>query len=328
MIAFYLFHFSALILVTFFYFKLAVKYNIIDKPNNRSSHKQITLRGGGIVFPIALLLQFLLNGFDYPLFTSGLLLISLISFYDDLKPLSNKVRLFVHLISVSLLFMQTGLLSYSVWIIILVYILIIGTINAYNFMDGINGITGVYSLITILCLYFINESHISFVKDEWLIVSALALLVFNFFNFRRKAKCFAGDVGSVSMAFIIIFFLLLLIIQSGELKYIGLLLIYGLDTVTTIIFRLIRRENIFEAHRSHFYQYLANVKGWPHLQVSSLYMLVQGLVNLLIIYSDWDTLAFLTFILLSGLVFVGMRFVVEGKEHLMGKELANEKISK
>ena len=322
----YLIYLPVLYFCLLLYFRLAAYFQITDKPNHRSSHNQITIRGGGIVFPLALLLHFLLYGFEYPLFTSGLLLISLISFYDDLKPLSNKLRLLVHLISVSLLFMQTDLMHYPLWIIIPVYILVIGTINAYNFMDGINGITGTYSLITILSLYFINESQISFIKGDWLIVSALALLVFSFFNFRKKAKCFAGDVGSVSMAFIIIFFLLLLIIQSGDLKYIGLLLIYGLDTVSTIIFRLIRRENIFEAHRSHFYQYLANVKGWPHLQVSSLYMLVQGLVNLLIIYSEWDTLAFLTFILVSGLVFVGMRFVVEGRENLIGKELANEKM--
>ncbi|WP_276359538.1 glycosyltransferase family 4 protein [Daejeonella sp. H1SJ63] len=324
----YLIYLPLLYFCLLLYFRLAVHFQITDKPNHRSSHNQITIRGGGIVFPLALLLHFLLNGFDYPLFTSGLLLISLISFYDDLKPLANKLRLLVHLISVSLLFMQTDLMTYPLWIIIPVYILVIGTINACNFMDGINGITGAYSLITILSLYFINESHISFIKSDWLMVSALALLVFSFFNFRKKAKCFAGDVGSVSIAFIIIFFLLLLIIQSGDLKYIGLLLIYGLDTVSTIIFRLIRRENIFEAHRSHFYQYLANVKGWPHLQVSSLYMLVQGLVNLLIIYSDWDSLAFLVFILLSGLAFVGMRFVVEGRERLMGRGLANEKISK
>lgn len=311
-----------------FYFRLAVQFKIIDKPNQRSSHSRITIRGGGIIFPIAILLQALFSRFEYPLFTSGLLLISFVSFYDDLRPLSNKIRLLVHLITVSLLFMQADLMTNSIWIIIPAYILVIGTINAYNFMDGINGITGSYSLITILSLYLINESQLSFIKSDWLIVSALALLVFSFFNFRKKAKCFAGDVGSVSMAFIIIFFLLLLIIQSGDLKYIGLLLIYGLDTVSTIIFRLIRRENIFEAHRSHFYQYLANVKGWPHLQVSSLYMLVQGLVNLLIIYSNWDTLAFLTFILFSGFVFVGLRFVVEGRERLMGRGLANEKISK
>ena len=194
-------------------------------------------------------------------------------------------------------------------------------------MDGINGITGAYSLITILSLYFIN-ANAPFVLSEWLIVSIMALLVFNFFNFRKRAKCFAGDVGSVSMAFIVIFFLLLLILKSDDLKYIALLLVYGLDAVTTIVFRLIRRENIFVAHRSHFYQHLANTKSWPHLVVSALYLFVQLLVNVLIVYSDWNSGAFLIFILVSGLVFVGVRFVVEGKKRLMGRELENEQMSK
>jgi UDP-N-acetylmuramyl pentapeptide phosphotransferase/UDP-N-acetylglucosamine-1-phosphate transferase len=308
------------------YFRLAVQFKIIDRPNQRSSHSRITICGGGIIFPIALLLQALFSRFEYPLFTSGLVLISTVSFYDDLRPLSNKIRLLIHLIAVSLLFMQTDLLTYPVWIIILVYILVIGTINAYNFMDGINGITGSYSFITILSLYFINETHLVFVLKEWLIIVAISLLVFNFFNFRKKAKCFAGDVGSVSMAFIIIFFLLQLILKTGDLKYIGFLLIYGIDSISTILFRLIRRENIFEAHRSHFYQHLANVKGWQHLWISSLYMIVQLIVNLLIFYSDWDTVDFLIFIVVSGLVFLGLRFAIEGRGRLMGKELDNEQI--
>ncbi|HQT58817.1 glycosyltransferase family 4 protein [Daejeonella sp.] len=318
-----LLYLPVLILLLLFYFRLAIQFKIIDKPNQRSSHSRITIRGGGIIFPIALLLQALFSRFEYPLFTLGLLLISLVSFYDDLRPLSNKIRLLVHLLAVSLLFMQAGLMAYPFWMIIPVYILVIGAINAYNFMDGINGITAAYSLITVLSLYFINETHISFALSEWLIVAALSLLVFNFFNFRKKAICFAGDVGSVSMAFIIIFFILLLIIKSGDLKYIGLLLIYGLDTVTTIVFRLIRRENIFEAHRSHFYQYLANRKGWPHLWVSVLYMVVQLLVNVLIISSDLSSVPFLIFILVSGIVFVGLRFVVEGQRSLLGRRLAN-----
>lgn len=325
---YYFFICLILFLVEISYFRIAVKANIVDKPNHRSSHKRITIRGGGIVFPIAIFLQALFSGFDYLLFSIGLWLISFISFYDDLRPLSNKIRLLVHLIAVSLLFMQTDLLTYPAWIIIPVYILVIGTINAYNFMDGINGITGAYSLITIISLYFINEFHISFALSEWLIATALSLIVFIFFNFRKKAKCFAGDVGSVSMAYIIIFFLLLLIIKSGDLKYIGLLLLYGLDAVSTIIFRLIRKENIFEAHRSHFYQYLANAKAWPHLRVSALYMVLQLLVNAMIISSDWSSVAFLVFILLSGFVFVGLRFFVEGSEHLIGRELANKQMSK
>ena len=312
-----------LVILELSYFRLAIKTNIVDKPNHRSSHKRITIRGGGIVFPIAIFLQALFSGFEYPLFSLGLFFISAISFYDDLRPLSNKIRILVHLIAVSLLFAQADLLTYTIWIIIPAYILVIGTINAYNFMDGINGITGAYSLITLLSLYFINESGIQFVSNELLIITVLALLIFNYFNFRKKAKCFAGDVGSVSMAYIILFFLLLLILKSGDLKYIGLLLFYGLDAVSTIFFRLIRKENIFEAHRSHFYQYLANVKGWHHLWISTLYMIVQLMVNLLIFYSEWDSVDFLIFILVSGIVFVGLRFVIEGRRHLMGRELAN-----
>jgi UDP-N-acetylmuramyl pentapeptide phosphotransferase/UDP-N-acetylglucosamine-1-phosphate transferase len=321
-----LLYLPVLTLLLLFYFRLAVQFKIIDRPNQRSSHSRITIRGGGIIFPIALLLQALFSRFEYPLFTSGLLLISTVSFYDDLRPLSNKIRLLIHLIAVSLLFMQSDLFSYTVWIIILVYILVIGTINAYNFMDGINGITGSYSFITILSLYFINETHLVFVLKEWLIIVAISLLVFNFFNFRKKAKCFAGDVGSVSMAFIIIFFLLQLILKTGDLKYIGFLLVYGIDSISTILFRLIRKENIFEAHRTHFYQYLTNVKSLPHLVVSALYMIVQLIVNLLIFYSDWDTVDFLFFIVVSGLVFLGLRFTIEGRGRLMGKELDNEQI--
>jgi UDP-N-acetylmuramyl pentapeptide phosphotransferase/UDP-N-acetylglucosamine-1-phosphate transferase len=320
-----LLYLPVLTLLLLFYFRLAVQFKIIDKPNHRSSHSRITIRGAGIIFPIAFLLQALFSGFEYPLFTSGLLLISLVSFYDDLRPLSNKIRLLTHLFAVSLLFMQTDLLTYPVWIIILVYILVIGTINAYNFMDGINGINGAYSLITILSLYLINKDN-SFVQSEWLIITALSLLVFNFFNFRKKAKCFAGDVGSVSMAFIIIFFLLQLILKTEDLKYIGFLLVYGIDSISTILFRLIRKENIFEAHRTHFYQYLTNVKSLPHLVVSALYMIVQLIVNLLIFYSDWDTVDFLFFIVVSGLVFLGLRFAIEGRGRLMGKELDNEQI--
>ena len=321
-----LLYLPVLTLLLLFYFRLAVQFKIIDRPNQRSSHSRITIRGGGIIFPIALLLQALFSRFEYSLFTSGLLLISTVSFYDDLRPLSNKIRLLTHLFAVSLLFMQTDLLTYPVWIIILVYILVIGTINAYNFMDGINGITGAYSLVTIMSLYFINEDHNSFVQSEWLNITALSLLVFNFFNFRKKAKCFAGDVGSVSMAFIIIFFLLQLILKTGDLKYIGFLLVYGIDSISTILFRLIRKENIFEAHRTHFYQYLTNVKSLPHLVVSALYMIVQLIVNLLIFYSDWDTVDFLIFIVVSGLVFLGLRFAIEGRGRLMGKELDNEQI--
>lgn len=315
----YLWYLPLLTILILIYFRLAVKFKIIDKPNHRSSHARITILGGGIIFPIALLLHALINEMAYPQFIVGLLIISFVSFYDDLRPLSSTIRLLVHLTAVSLLFVQAGLMAQSVMVIVLSYILVIGTINAFNFMDGINGITGSYSLITILSLYLINETINPFVISEWLIITIMALLVFNFFNFRREAKCFAGDVGSVSIAFILIFFLLLLIFKSGNLKYIALLLVYGLDAVTTIIFRLIRRENIFEAHRSHFYQYLVNVKNLPHLRVSVLYLLSQMSLNVLVLCWDWNLIQVVLLVLLSGIIFLGIRFKVEGKAWLFGE---------
>ena len=316
----YLIYLPVLSLIMLLYFRLADQYGIIDKPNHRSSHSRVTIRGGGIVFPIALIIHSLSSGFQYSLFTAGLTLISLVSFLDDIRPLSNKIRLFAHLVSVSLLFMETDLIEANVWVLLISYILLIGTINAYNFMDGINGITGAYSLLAICSLYFINENRVSFGSSQWLSVSLISLLVFNFFNFRKRAKCFAGDIGSVSIAFTIIFFLLQLILQTDDLKYIGFLLIYGIDSVSTIIFRLIRRENIFEAHRSHFYQYLTNVRAWPHLGVSTLYLFMQLVVNVLIISNKWTTLEFLFFVLISGLFFVGIRFRFEGVRRLINRE--------
>jgi hypothetical protein len=88
---------------------------------------------------------------------------------------------------------------------------------------------------------------------------------------------------------------------------------------------LIRRENIFEAHRSHFYQYLANVKGWPHLRVATLYLFTQLIVNILIVYSDYNLVTFLIFILVVGFAFVGLRFLVEGKDVLLGIDGTEER---
>lgn len=309
--------FSFLLLLA--YFEVAKRFKIVDKPNHRSSHLHPTILGGGIIFPLILLSFCVISDFKFPLFCTGLLLISVISYYDDLKPLPNYIRIICHLIAVYLVFLETHLFNESLWIIPLAYIVVIGTINAYNFMDGINGITASYSLVTLLSLLYINQNIEHFIMDEWLAVPSVAVLVFGFFNFRKRALCFAGDVGSVSMAFIVIFFLLTLIIQSGELKYIGLLLVYGLDTVITIIFRLIRRENIFEAHRSHFYQYLANVKSWPHLLVSMSYALVQILVNTFLLNYSVSAPTFLWLVVLSGIAVIMMRVLVEGKQQLFNK---------
>lgn len=271
------------LLLELLYFQIADRYNIIDHPNERSSHSEVTLRGGGIIFPVAILCFSLYAGFEYPNFLLGLLCISFISFWDDIHTASSKLRIVFHLMAVTFLFFEVHIFQFPIWVIPIAYILVIGTINAYNFMDGINGITGIYSLAIVGTLFWINQS-VGFMNGNILIVTMLALLVFLYFNFRHKARCFAGDVGSVSMAFIVIFSLLLLILATNEFLYVLLLAVYGVDSVLTIFIRLFNGENIFEAHRSHAYQKLSNERGLSHRLVSFLYAFLQIIVNFLVIY--------------------------------------------
>lgn len=260
------------------YFKIADKYNIIDKPNERSSHTQITLRGGGVVFYFGALAYFIYSGFEYPYFIIGLTAITLISFLDDIFTLSNKIRLLIHLISVLLMFYQWNLFDLS-WLWILPALVgVIGTINAYNFMDGINGITAWYSIVVLGLLALVNQS-IGFIAMDLILFSILGAVVFAFFNFRTKAKAFAGDVGSVSMAFIVVFLLGQLIITTGNFIYILFLAVYGIDTVWTIIRRALNKENIFQAHRTHLYQYLANEAKVNKLYVSFGYGVMQFVIG-------------------------------------------------
>ncbi len=253
------------------YFKIADKFNIIDKPNERSSHSTITLRGGGVVFYFGALLYFLLQGLQYPYFMLGLTLIAAISFADDIRPLSSKLRLPFHFVAMALMFYEWGIFTEQWYFIVLALVLSVGIINAYNFMDGINGITGVYSISVLLALLYVNINVHSFVDNQLIYLMMMAVMVFNFFNFRKKARCFAGDVGSVTIAFVLVFLLGKLILSSGNFIYILFLGVYGVDSVLTIIHRLYLKENILEAHRKHAYQLMANELRIHHLYVSLFY---------------------------------------------------------
>ncbi|MEI8086925.1 MAG: UDP-GlcNAc--UDP-phosphate GlcNAc-1-phosphate transferase, partial [Paludibacter sp.] len=224
------------------------------------------------------LLYFILEGFQYQWFFLGLTLITIVSFADDIHPQSSKLRLLVHFIAMGLMFYQWGLYELPWYYTLLALIFCIGIINAYNFMDGVNGITGGYSLAVIGSLWYINSYQVTFVDNNFIYTLVLALLVFNFFNFRTKAKCFAGDVGAISIAFIILFLLGLLIVKTSDFSYIIVLAVYGVDTILTIVHRLLLKENIFEAHRKHAYQLLANELKIKHVLVSSLYMLLQVII--------------------------------------------------
>lgn len=304
--------------IVLFYFRIAVRYQIIDKPNLRSSHSDITVRGGGIIFPLACLAVLPFISFEHLLpFCTGLILISLLSFADDINNLNSILRLAVQ--SIAVLIVVFPFLSHNSWPgICILFILFIGIINAYNFMDGINGITSLYSIVTVGSLFWVSQFISPLLPDLFFLSVLAALVAFSFFNVRTKARCFAGDVGSVSIAFIICFLLLVLFFNTGFYYWILFLGIYGMDTVFTIFCRLIRKEAILKAHRSHFYQFLVNEMGMGHISVSLIYAFVQFLLNAIVIVAfqlrtPWMGMSGLLVILV---IYTTFRLRLEGRYRL------------
>ncbi|HRO41289.1 MAG TPA: UDP-GlcNAc--UDP-phosphate GlcNAc-1-phosphate transferase [Flavipsychrobacter sp.] len=297
---------AILFVLELLYFRIAERFRIIDKPNERSSHKHPTIRGGGIIFIIAALLYSVWNGGAYPFLMIAILLSGSVSFIDDIRSLPNSLRFFAHLCSGLLILHEVGLFSLDWIYIVVILVLVIGVINAYNFMDGINGITGFYSLAILIPLYF-TEPDLQL--KELHLFSIIGVLVFLFFNARKRARCFAGDVGSVSMAVLVIFFLVSRISTTQNLNYIGFLLLYGVDTILTIIQRLYLKENIFKAHRRHLFQLYSNEYKTPHLIVSVGYGLVQLLINWLLICSGNSAFVLAALILGAGFCYIGLKLI-------------------
>lgn len=290
-----------LILAELLYFKLADKFNIIDKPNERSSHSSIVLRGGGVIFSLSVVVwaaMMVIQGdwqvvLDYLPFLFGLLMVAGVSFWDDVKSLPDSVRLVVQFTAIALMFWSMGIMHWDMWWIVLIALIVcVGATNVINFMDGINGITAGYSLAVLLPLVLLNKG-LGFVDSSFLIVAILGVLVFCIFNFRPKgkAKCFAGDVGSISIAFIMLFAIGRLIVQTQDVTYLIFLLVYGVDGCLTICHRILLHENLGEAHRKHAYQLMANELKIGHVKVSLLYMAMQLVVSLGFIYLCPDSVA-------------------------------------
>ena len=281
------------------YFQLARKLQIIDWPKERSSHDKPTYRGGGIIFPVAAIAWFFLFGQQMFLAVAGLTILGGVSFADDIKPVRASIRILFHLVAVFLLLLELGLFSYHWYWVVAGFILTVGFINAFNFMDGINGITALYSLVSLGTFSLLNNARRlllpilpgelpagweSFIPGRLVGVLFVSILVFGFFNVRTRAKTFAGDVGSMTIAFLMSWLMIELMVMSNEFYWILLFSVYGVDTSYTIARRLLRGENIFQPHRQHLYQLLANEHQWPHLKVSLLYALAQAIINVAVIF--------------------------------------------
>ncbi len=272
----WIFYIVVFFVLEMLYLRVALYYGIVDRPNERSSHSESVIRGGGIIFVLAFVLWSVVNEFVYPYLLFGVLMAALISFIDDIKSISSLTRFSVHVLSIGLLLFQLGLFQFSWWLLPL-FILLIGIENAYNFMDGINGITGFYSLAIFIPIWF--TEHDDLLKG-FIGTVIISLLVFLFFNARNKAKCFAGDIGSISIALMLMFVLVNRIIETKNFSYILVLLFYGIDSSFTIVQRLLGGENIFIAHRKHLYQYLVNEFKIPHLLISVGYSGLQLFFNI------------------------------------------------
>ena len=301
----YIIIFVLLLVAELVYFRIADKCNIIDKPNQRSSHSTIVLRGGGIIFMIGAWVWSAFFGFDYPWFLAGLTLVAGVSFVDDIHSLPDSVRLVAQFAAAVMAFYQLDILHWEMWWIVLVALIVyVGATNVINFMDGINGITAGYALAVLVPLGLLNTNYQElamnlatnyssvfssdgvFVDQSLIVAAIIAAVVFCIFNFRPKgkAKCFAGDVGSIGIAFIMLFLLGNVIIKTGDITWLIFLLVYGVDGCLTIIHRIMLHENLGEAHRKHAYQIMANELKIGHVKVTLLYMAMQLAVSLGFIY--------------------------------------------
>ena len=232
------------------YFRIADKCNIIDKPNQRSSHSSIVLRGGGIIFVLGLWIWAAFFGFHNIWFLIAVTLVAGVSFIDDIHSLPDSVRLVAQFAAMALMFYQLDMLHWNMWWIILIAMIVcVGASNIINFMDGVNGITGAYAMASLLPLFLLNK-ELGFADESLIAVVALADIVFCCFNFRPKgkAKCFAGDVGSIGVAYILLFLIGSLILATGDVTYLILLLVYGVDGCLTICHRILLHENLGEEY--------------------------------------------------------------------------------
>ena len=313
----YIFIFVLLLVAELVYFRIADKCNIIDKPNQRSSHSTIVLRGGGIIFLIGAWVWSAFFGFDYPWFLAGLTLVAGVSFVDDIHSLPDSVRLVAQFAAAAMAFYQLDILHWNMWWIVLVALIVyVGATNVINFMDGINGITAGYSLAVLLPLAALNANN-EYVAQSLIFTTIIAAIVFCIFNFRPKgkAKCFAGDVGSIGIAFIMLFMLGNVIIKTEDITWLIFLLVYGVDGCLTIIHRIMLHENLGEAHRKHAYQIMANELKIGHVKVTLIYMALQLAVSLGFIYLCPDNVLCHWMYFVGALVVLAIAYVLFMKRY-------------
>ena len=308
--------FLILLLLALVYQRLALKFGIIDVPNTRSSHILPTVRGGGILFPSAVIFWWMAYDFIHTWMVLGIVWIAAISLLDDIYSISRKLRFAVQTLGLSMAFYDIGLFEQESWILIpFLYFVGLGIMNAINFMDGINGITGIYGLVFMGSLLAINQ-YMPIFEDALIRYLIISLIVFLIFNMRKKAIMFAGDIGSVSLAYMIIYFLAQWYLATKDWTVILMLIVYGVDSFVTLTQRILRKENPALPHRTHLYQYLVNQCKKDHVTIALLYGMIQfGFNFFLFIYprSMPSTLLGILVLLATIAIYLGVKLPIEKK---------------
>ena len=261
----------ALMAVELLYMRFARAIGAVSACHERDSHHRPTVIGGGIVFYVAAVVAVLMAApVNWWLF-GGLTALATISFADDLRPQSVPLRLAVQAVAVGAVLHASGC---SLWWLVPA----LAFVNACNFMDGINGLAAGYNLLLMVTL-LVAQHLLGQQYNALTICTLAACMVFTFFNFRTRSRCFAGDVGSITAAAIALYLLAELMTAYGSLRFVAFVAVYGVDAALTIAHRILLRRPIWRAHRMHLYQILSNEVGLPHLLTASIYVGVQLLIN-------------------------------------------------
>ncbi len=297
------------------YIFVAWRYGIFDIPNERSSHQQPTVSAAGLLFPFAAVIWFVLSGMQHTTIIAAMLLLTMVSFIDDVKHVNARLRVLFHFIAAGLLILVSDFDNHQWYTLITSYLLIVGYINAGNFMDGINGMTAFFHLVTLgsfILMEQVAQVNLMIPVDTYTTVQVLRLfpeglveilfisvLVFAFFNARKKALVFAGDAGSISLSFIVAWLMIQLMMATGNFFWILLIATYGIDTTYTMVVRLRGGQKPLEAHRKHLHHLLVDVKRYPHVIVSAAYAVTQLIINALTVWMiTAGTMTILSFLMI------------------------------
>jgi UDP-N-acetylmuramyl pentapeptide phosphotransferase/UDP-N-acetylglucosamine-1-phosphate transferase len=317
----------------------SLRRNLLDVPNDRSSHTIPTPRGGGLVIVIVCLLGYTAIAviFDTPFswgYFFGALIVAGISWIDDLYSLPFWSRLIAHTLAAGVLIADTGhwhavsvpIVSASIHLgsvlgILVTVLWIVWLLNAYNFMDGIDGIAALQAAIAgvawSILAYAFGLNGV-FLFAGVLACASVGFLIHNW----QPAGIFMGDVGSAFLGFTLAAIPLIARLETPvEIQWLPLVAVlfvwfFLLDTVFTLLRRAFGRKRVWEAHRDHVYQKLV-IEGREHASVTLFYGAMATFLSfstiLALVFSGIFTALAVFFLLIPTLliVYVGFRKAVD-----------------